>query len=124
MEIPLSKLKESGFVNTQVSVEVPVDAQSALTHAYEVLLSMGKVSKRATPCMDTNLLYARACITRSYLSKYDFVCLITVETLQEQKCRVTLTVDPAGSGNPMRGDNILFMSDLLIELSQRLRTVV
>ena len=46
-------------MNTQVSIEVPEAAETALSAAYEALLSMGRCPKWARPSIDPALLYAQ-----------------------------------------------------------------
>ena len=111
-------------MNTQVSIEVPEAAETALSAAYEALLSMGRCPKWARPSIDPALLYAQASITRRYLRPNDYVCILTVQRLGEGRCRLTVTVDALlreRAYDHTGGQNILFMSDLLTALSQRLR---
>jgi len=106
-------------MNTQVSIEVPEAAETALSAAYEALLSMGRCPKWARPSIDPALLYARR-----YLRTNDYVCILTVQRLGEGQCRLTVTVDALlreRAYDHTGGQNILFMSDLLTALSQRLR---
>lgn len=99
-------------MNTQVSIEVPEAAETALSAAYEALLSMGRCPKWARPSIDPALLYAQASITRRYLRTNDYVCILTVQRLGEGRCRLTVTVDALlreRAYDHTGGQNILFM---------------
>lgn len=85
---------------------------------------MGRCPKWARPSIDPALLYAQASITCRYLRTNDYACILTVQRLGEGRCRLTVTVDAIlreRTYDHTGGQNILFMSDLLTALSQRLR---
>ena len=110
-------------MNTQVTIEVPFNAQDTLKCAYESLLSMGMLYKQITPYLSEDFLLASACVKwePSGLSPFKYACLITVRKTGETSCELVFTSDrvftSSAHGN---GYIVLFMSEFLQRLNQNL----
>ena len=106
-------------MNTQVTIDVNGDPRQILECAYHTLLSMGDSSKQFNMPnhIDPHLLFARVCIDRRYILKYQLPCLVVVRKIDDISCELSITADEdkASSG---KGIVVLFMSEFLQLFSQ------
>ena len=108
-------------MSVQITVEVKATAIETLELAYDTLLSIGKIERLyVEPKINRKLLFASACNVIKYIYKDEFVTLITVESISNERSKLTINCEPLTGVSPARGEILLFISDLLEKISEKL----
>ena len=105
----------------ETSVIIHDNAQRTLEIAYKTLLSLGKVVEDwQKPRINTELLYASACVKKKYIFSDELGVLIFVEELHNGGCKLSITADYTAGADKSKGAILFFISDFFEEFSKNL----